>query len=201
MISLSDLPYGYDALEPCISERTLRLHHRKHHAAYVDKTNELIEGTRFADADLETIVRETCGDSGNAKLFNQAAQAWNHDFYWRSLSPDGGGKPDGEVGDLISDSFGGFHDFRDALIEKAVGHFASGWAWLTYDGGALKVTDTPDAVPPFCGGADVPLLVIDVWEHAYYLDYQNVRPDHVKAVVDELLDWEFAEANLRAARR
>jgi len=201
MITLPALPYAYDALEPCISRRTLTLHHQKHHAAYVEKTNELIEGTRFADAALETIVRETCGDEKQKELFNQAAQAWNHGFYWRSLSPDGGGKPDESFDTLLADGFGGFDGFRDALIDTAVGHFGSGWAWVSLEGGALCIRDTHDAVPPLCDADAVPLLCLDVWEHAYYLDYQNVRPDYVKAVVDELLNWDFASTNLRAARR
>ena len=200
MIKLPDLPYDHDALEPCISRRTLTLHHDKHHAAYVDKTNELIAGTSLEKADLETIVRETFGDEARQELFNQAAQAWNHGFYWRSLSPEGGGKPHEAFDDLLESAFGGFSNFRDELVKKAVGHFGSGWAWVTLSGGALRIRDTHDAMPPFCDGDDVPLLVIDVWEHAYYLDYQNVRPDYVKAVIDELLNWDFAAANLRAAR-
>ena len=199
MITLPDLPYTYEALEPVISRRTLKLHHDKHHAAYVKKTNELIAGTPLEKADLETIVRKTCGDDENKDLFHQAAQAWNHGFYWQSLSPDGGGQPDGALGDLISTGFGGFDTFRDKLVETAVGHFGSGWAWLTLNDGKLHIRDTHDATPPFCDGDDVPLLVIDVWEHAYYLDYQNVRPDYVKAVVDKLLNWDFAAANLRVA--
>jgi Fe-Mn family superoxide dismutase len=200
MITLPTLPYAYDALGPVISERTLTVHHKKHHAAYVNKTNELIEGTPFADKDLETIVRETCGKAEHKKLFNQAAQAWNHGFYWRSLTP-GGGQPDEAFGGLMSDGFGGWAGLRDALVEAATNHFASGWAWLTLEGGKLEVRDTHDAVPPFCEGDAVPLLCIDVWEHAYYLDYQNVRADHVEAVVDRLLNWDFASANLRAAPR
>ncbi len=201
MIRLPDLPYAYDALEPCISKRTLTLHHKKHHAAYVDKTNDLIAGTSLAGADLETIIRETCGDDGRKTLFNQAAQAWNHEFYWRSLSPDGGGKPGDAFEALLAESFGGFEGLRDALVEKAVGHFGSGWGWLVLEKGTLAVRDTHDGRPPFCEGDAVPLLCIDVWEHAYYLDYQNVRPDYVKAVIDELLNWDFATANLRAAQR
>ena len=201
MITLSALPYAYDALEPCVSRRTLTLHHKKHHAAYVDKTNELTDGTALAEADLETIIRRTYGDESQTRLFNQAAQAWNHAFYWRSLSPDGGGKPDSAFDSLVADGFGGFDGLREALVEQAVGHFGSGWAWVTLEGCALRIRDTHDAVPPFCEGDAVPLLCIDVWEHAYYLDYQNVRPDYVKAVIDEWLNWAFAAANLRAARR
>jgi Fe-Mn family superoxide dismutase len=199
VITLPDLPYGYDALEPCVSERTLRLHHRKHHAAYVEKVNELVADTPLQDADLETIVRRTCGDEASRTLFNQAAQAWNHDFLWHSMSPEGGGKPHEAFDALLAD-YGGFEVLREDLVSAATTHFASGWAWVTLSGGKLAVRDTPDAVPPFCDGGDVPLLCIDVWEHAYYLDYQNVRADYVKAVVDELLNWEFAAANLRAAQ-
>lgn len=201
MITLPALPYAYDALEPCVSRRTLTLHHKKHHAGYVDKTNEMVEETALAGSDLETIIRQTHGDESRKELFNQAAQAWNHGFYWRSLSPEGGGKPDETFDLLLADGFGGFAGFRDALLEASVGHFGSGWAWVTLEGGVLRVRDTHDALPPFCAGNAVPLLCIDVWEHAYYLDYQNVRPDYAKAVIDELLNWEFAAANLRAARR
>ena len=199
MITLPSLPYGYDALEPVISGRTLTVHHKKHHAAYVDKTNELIEGTALEGADLETIIRETSGDESRKSLFNQAAQAWNHGFYWRSLSPRGG-EPDEALGALIDNSFGGIEGFRDTLTETAVDHFGSGWAWLTLEKGVLRVRDTHDAGTPLGGKGAVPLLCIDVWEHAYYLDYQNVRPDYVKAVIDTLLNWEFASTNLRAAR-
>lgn len=200
MITLPALPYAYHALAPVVSERTLTVHHKKHHAAYVDKTNELIEGTALADADLETIIRVTSGDESRKTLFNQAAQAWNHGFYWLSLSPPGSTTPDDDLTALIGNSFGGLGGLREKLTETAVGHFASGWAWLVLEAGRLEVRDTHDAGTPLCQQGAVPLLCIDVWEHAYYLDYQNVRPDYVKAVTGELLNWEFAAGNLRAAR-
>ncbi|MBI1179394.1 MAG: superoxide dismutase [Fe] [Alphaproteobacteria bacterium] len=194
MIELPKLPYGYDALEPCISERTLRLHHGKHHKAYVDKGNDLISGTDLADADLETIIRKAHADK-NQGLFNQAAQVWNHTFYWHSMAPGAGGEPGGEIAERIKKDFGSYADFRDQLLKTAAGQFGSGYGWLVLDGGSLKVTSTSNAVPPFVEG-QVPVLGIDVWEHSYYLDYQNVRPDYLKTVVDKLLNWEFAAANL-----
>lgn len=192
-ISLMPLPYAYDALAPQISEKTLREHHDKHHKGYVDKVNKAIEGTPLADAPIEQIIREA-DKSGDKKLFNSAAQTWNHGFYWHSLSP----KPTEPSGDLkaaIERDFGSLDKLREKLTQEAVDHFASGWAWLVDDGGTLKVTSTHDAGCPITGSAN-PLLTIDVWEHAYYLDVQSKRPDYVKAVVGERLNWDFAVENL-----
>lgn len=201
MITLPDLPYEYDALEPHISERTLRVHHLKHHNAYVEKTNELIKGTPLETADLETIIRKAHGDAERQGLFNQAAQVWNHTFYWHSMRPGAGGEPAGELGGLISAAFGSFGDFRKTFIDKGKGQFGSGYAWLVLSGGDLKVTATSNAETPLVEKDQVPLLGIDVWEHAYYLDYQNLRPDYLETVVDQLLDWSFAEANLAKTRK
>ncbi|MEN3951705.1 superoxide dismutase [Iodidimonas sp. SYSU 1G8] len=201
MIKLPDLPYGYDALEPHISERTLRIHHLKHHNAYVEKTNDLIKGTPLESADLETIIREAHGDAEKKGLFNQSAQVWNHTFYWHSMRPGAGGEPGGELGGLIGATFGSYGDFRKSFIEKGKGQFGSGYVWLVLAGGDLKVTTSSNAETPLVEKDQTALLGIDVWEHAYYLDYQNLRPDYLETVVDKLLDWSFAETNLAKARK
>jgi superoxide dismutase, Fe-Mn family len=193
-ISLPPLPYPEDALAPVISARTLTFHHGKHHKAYVDKVNELVQGTEFEARTLESIIMATAGKSDKSELFNNAAQAWNHDFYWRSLKPKGGGKPDKAMADQIDAAFGGYDAFKKQFIEAAVKQFGSGWAWLVADGHSLKIVKTSNAELPLTKGL-VPLLTIDVWEHAYYLDYQNKRPDYAEAVIDKLLNWEFAAKN------
>lgn len=181
-IELPQLPYPYDALEPYISARTLQTHHGKHHRAYVDKTNALVGGD---GGTLEQIIAGAAGDPSKKALFNNAAQAWNHAFYWRSLRPKGkGGTPPQE-----------FARFVDNLKTAAVNHFGSGWAWLVRNGSELRVVTTSNADTPIIRG-QTPLLVIDVWEHAYYLDHQERRAAYVSAVVDHLLDWDFAAANL-----
>jgi Fe-Mn family superoxide dismutase len=180
-IDLPDLPYPHDALEPFISARTLQTHHGKHHRAYVDKTNALIGD---APGSLEQIIIRAAGDSSKKALFNNAAQAWNHAFYWRSLRPKGGSVPQE------------FSRFVEELKAAAIGHFGSGWAWLVREGADLRVVTTSNAATPFIHG-QVPVLVIDVWEHAYYLDHQERRAAYVAAVVDHLLDWDFAAANLK----
>jgi superoxide dismutase, Fe-Mn family len=193
-ISLPPLPYPEDALAPVVSARTLTFHHGKHHKAYVDKVNELVQGTEFEARTLESIIMATAGKSDKSELFNNAAQAWNHDFYWRSLKPKGGGKPDKAMADQIDAAFGGYDAFKKQFIEAAVKQFGSGWAWLVADGHSLKIVKTSNAELPLTKGL-VPLLTIDVWEHAYYLDYQNKRPDYAEAVIDKLLNWEFAAKN------
>jgi Fe-Mn family superoxide dismutase len=180
-IKLPELPYPADALEPHISARTLTTHHGKHHRAYVDKTNALIGD---AGGTLEQIILRAAGDSSKKALFNNAAQAWNHAFYWRSLRPKGGTIPRE------------FSKWTDELKAAATGHFGSGWAWLVRDGADMKVVTTSNADTPFIHG-QTPLLVIDVWEHAYYLDHQERRAAYVGAVVDHLLNWDFAFANLK----
>ncbi len=198
-ITLPPLPFAYDALEPHISARTLEFHHDKHHRAYVDKTNELIAGTDLDNADLETIVRRA-REKSDDKLFNQAGQAWNHGFFWQSLRAGGGAAPSGEIAERLESDFDGIDGFADAFKTEAVGHFASGWAWLVLGSDGLDVISTHDADSALVHPGKTPLLVLDLWEHAYYLDCQNERPKFVEAFLGELINWEFAAANLAAAR-
>jgi Fe-Mn family superoxide dismutase len=195
---LPPLPYPEDALAPVISAKTLSFHHGKHHKAYVTKVNELVAGTEFEGQSLERIVLATSGRTDHAELFHNAAQAWNHAFYWLSLKPKGGGKPPAALVAAIDAAFGGFDAFKKEFADAAVKQFGSGWAWLVSDGGTLKIVNTTNAEMPLTKG-QTPLLTIDVWEHAYYLDYQNRRPEHVQAVIDKLLNWEFAAGNLARA--
>jgi Fe-Mn family superoxide dismutase len=195
MITLPALPYEQNALEPVISAGTLSLHYGKHHKAYVDTLNKLILGTEFADMPLEQIVRAAAGHADEAAIFNNAAQAWNHAFYWRGLKPKGGGEPPAVLKRLMESSFGSVDNCKKELTHAAVEQFGSGWAWLTQDGEKLKIVKTGNANTPMTQGSN-PLLAIDVWEHAYYLDYQNRRVDHVKAVLEKLVNWEFAAENL-----
>jgi Fe-Mn family superoxide dismutase len=192
--SLSPLPYGEDALEPVISSKTVSLHHDKHHRGYVEKLNELVAGTRFSRLSLVEIVRATNDDEEHVKIFENAGQALNHDFYWRSLSPRGG-KPSGRTKSLLDRAFGGYDSFVEAFTLAATHHFGSGWAWLVFDGDELAITTTANADTPVVDEV-TPLLTVDVWEHAYYLDYQNRREEHVRSVVEKLLDWDFAAATL-----
>ena len=191
-ITLMPLPYAHDALAPHISKATLEFHHDKHHNAYVDKTNAATAGTDLADADLETIVK-AAKDGGKAGLFNNSAQVWNHGFYWHSLSPEAT-SPSAKLASAIDRDFGGMDKLKEELKNEAVNHFASGWAWLVADGETLKVISTHDAETALTEGVN-PLLTIDVWEHAYYLDAQNKRPDYVGTVLDKLLNWSFASEN------
>lgn len=193
---LGPLPYADNALAPVISADTIGFHYGKHHRAYVDNLNRMLEGDPLKGRPLVEVVKATAGDAAKAGLFNNAAQIWNHDYYWQSLSPKGGGKPSGRIAGLIDTAFGDYDKFRTAFAAQAVGQFASGWAWLCLEGGKLTLRRTPNAETPVTVAGVKPLLTIDVWEHAYYLDYQNRRPDHVNAVIDRLLNWNFAEANL-----
>jgi len=193
--SLPPLPYGEVALDPVISGRTVAFHYGKHHKSYVDTLNKLVAGTEFADRPLEAVIRATAGKPDKSKIFNNAAQAWNHEFYWRSLKPNGGGDPTGTLRDRIASDFGSIDDFRRAFAEAATTQFGSGWAWLVSDRGKLKVVKTGNADVPFVSD-QTPLITVDVWEHAYYLDYQNRRADYVDAVIGKLLNWEFAAENL-----
>ena len=193
--TLPKLPYAEEALAPVISAKTISFHYGKHHKAYVDKLNELIEGTPFADMSLEDIVKKTIKDAKSKKIFNNAAQAWNHDFYWNSMTAHGG-TPGGRIKEALDASFGGLEEFKKAFKTAAVEQFGSGWAWLVAKtGGKLAIETTSNADTPIAHGKK-PLLVADVWEHAYYLDYQNRRPDHVQAWLDKLVNWSFAEKNL-----
>ena len=195
MFTLPPLPYADSALAPVISANTLGFHYGKHHKTYVDNLNNLVKGTPFEGATLEKIVTDTAGKADQAALFNNAAQIWNHTFYWHSLKPHGGGKPTGKLAQMIDASFGGYDEFRKQLSATTVSQFGSGWGWLVADHGALKVVKTANAEVPFTKGQK-PLLTIDVWEHAYYLDHQNKRAAYVDAVIDRLLNWDFAAANL-----
>ena len=194
-LTLAALPWADTALDPVISARTLSFHWGKHHRGYVDALNGLIRGTPLEGKPLEEIVKASAGGAATTAVFNNAAQAWNHDFYWRSLRPKGGAPPKGELAERVLASFGSFEALKKALVDAGTGQFGSGWAWLVADGAALKVVKTANADTPLTAGAR-PLLVLDVWEHAYYLDWQNRRKDHLTAVVDGLLNWEFAAANL-----
>jgi Fe-Mn family superoxide dismutase len=191
---LPPLPYPENALEPYISGRTLSFHYGKHHQAYVNNTNRLISGTNMAGLSLDQLVKKAAGLENKA-LFNNAAQAWNHAFYWQGMKPQGGGKPEGKLMDSLASAFGSFEDFKKAFTEAATSQFGSGWAWLVLDGNALKVMNTSNADTPLAHGQK-PLLTIDVWEHAYYLDYQNRRGDYVKAFLDHLVNWNFVSENL-----
>lgn len=190
-ISLTPLPYALDALEPHISRRTLELHHGAHHQDYVDRTNKAVAGGKLADAALNDIVKAAKGD---AKLFNPASQAWNHGFYWNSLTPEQS-EPSDALRKAIDRDFGSLDALKEKLQDAAVGHFGSGWAWLVAEGDKLSVVSTHDAHSPFSGGDANPLVTIDVWEHAYYLDVQNRRPGYVKSVLDNCLNWRFASKN------
>jgi Fe-Mn family superoxide dismutase len=196
MIELPPLPWGESALAPHISQETISFHYGKHHKAYVDNANKLLEGTDLANASLEDVVKAAAGKPEKKGLFNNAAQVWNHSFYWNSLSPKGGGQPGGRLLDRIESDFGDFAAFKEALSKAAVTQFGSGWAWLVLEGGKLKVEQTPNADNPLTSPGKKPLLTIDVWEHAYYVDYRNKRPDYVTVVIDKLLNWEFAAKNL-----
>lgn len=193
--ALDKLPYADSALAPVISANTIGFHYGKHHAGYVDKLNTLVAGTEFADLSLEAVVRQSAGKADKAAIFNNAAQIWNHTFYWNSLKPNGGGQPTGALKAKVDSAFGGYDAFRKQFVEAAMGQFGSGWAWLVSDAGTLKIVKTANADLPLVHGQK-PLLTLDVWEHAYYLDYQNRRQAYAEAVVDKLLNWEFAEKNL-----
>ena len=189
------LPYAENALDPVISASTIGYHYGKHHKGYVDTLNKLIAGTELAELSLVELIAETTGKPDRAAIFNNAAQVWNHDFYWRSLRPDGSGEPPALLKQRIEPSFGNLDACKKALATAATTQFGSGWAWLVLDGNALKVVKTGNAETPLTMGL-TPLLTIDVWEHAYYLDYRNRRVDYVNAVLDKLINWNFAADNL-----
>jgi Fe-Mn family superoxide dismutase len=193
---IEPLPYSTDALAPALSQETLELHYGKHHLGYLEKLNKLTAGRPEANATLEELIASATGD-----VFNNAAQVWNHSFYWRCMRPHGGGVPRPELLRELEPAFGSFAAFRKQLAQAAVGEFGSGWAWLTLNAmNELQVTSSDDAENPLQRGA-IPLLTIDVWEHAYYVDYRNERARYVDAFLDELVNWEFVAENLAAARR
>ncbi len=187
---LPPLPYAQDALAPHISAETLEYHYGKHHQTYVTNLNKLVDGTEFADAPLEDVIMKSEGG-----MFNNSAQVWNHSFYWASMSPDGGGAPSGEVADAINSAFGSYDDFKSKFAEAATTQFGSGWAWLVDGGSGLEIMKTSNADLPMKHGAKA-LLTIDVWEHAYYIDYRNARPNYISTFIDELLNWDFVAANM-----
>ncbi|KJS38715.1 MAG: superoxide dismutase [Hyphomonas sp. BRH_c22] len=194
--SLPELPYGRGDLAPHISEETLNYHHGKHHQAYVTNLNGLIEGTDLANATLEEIINKAAGDKSKAGLFNNAAQVWNHTFYWHSMKPGGGGKPTGKVAEMIDRDLGGYDQFIKDFKAAGGGQFGSGWAWLVEKDGKLAITKTPNAETPLTEAGVTPILTMDVWEHAYYLDYQNSRPNYMDAFLNSLINWDFANKNL-----
>ncbi len=196
--TLPALPFGLDALEPHISRQTLEFHHGKHHAAYVTNLNNLVAGTELEGQSLEATITAVAGDASKAGVFNNAAQVWNHSFYWQCIKPGGGGSPTGALADKITVDFGSFASFVEAFKTAGATQFGSGWAWLVLDGGTLKVTKTANADLPLAHGQTA-LLTMDVWEHAYYLDYQNRRPDYMTTFLDKLVNWDFVAANLAAA--
>ena len=190
--TLSELPYSKDALAPHISAETLEYHYGKHHAAYVAKLNSAVEGTDKANKSLEEVIKTSEGG-----LFNNAAQVWNHTFYWNSLSPDGGGEPTGDLAKAIERGFGSFSDFKEQFSTAAAGQFGSGWAWLVKKSdGSLDIMTTANAACPLTDDAVIALLTCDVWEHAYYIDYRNARPKYIEAFWN-LVNWDFAEKNYK----
>ncbi|BAD78927.1 superoxide dismutase [Synechococcus elongatus PCC 6301] len=195
---LPALPFDYTALAPYITKETLEFHHDKHHAAYINNYNNAVEDTDLDGQPIEAVIKAIAGDASKAGLFNNAAQAWNHSFYWNSIKPNGGGAPTGALADKIAADFGSFENFVTEFKQAAATQFGSGWAWLVLDNGTLKITKTGNADTPIAHG-QTPLLTIDVWEHAYYLDYQNRRPDYISTFVEKLANWDFASANYAAA--
>lgn len=195
--TMKPLPYADNALDPVISAQTIGFHYGKHHTTYLNTLNKLIaDEATLKDKSLAEIVKATHGKADKTAIFNNAGQVWNHDFYWQSLSPKGGGKPSGRIADLIKDSFGDYDKFKSEFTNAGVTQFGSGWAWLCLEGGKLAFKKTANAENPLHMAGITPLLTLDVWEHAYYLDYQNRRPDHLTAAIEKLLNWEFAEKNL-----
>ena len=194
--TLAALPYPAAALEPHIDAQTMTIHHDRHHQAYVTNLNNLIKDTDLASHTLEEIIMKTAGDASKAGIFNNAAQVWNHTFFWNSMKPAGGGAPTGTIGDKIAKDFGGYDAFKEAFKAAATTQFGSGWAWLVLEKGTLKVTKTGNADLPMVHNQTA-ILTLDVWEHAYYLDYQNRRPDFITTYLDKLVNWDFANANLK----
>ena len=195
---LPALPWAADALEPHYSARTMSFHYGKHHNAYVTNLNKLIADTPLAEMTLEQIIKAVADDPAKVGVFNNAAQVWNHTFFWHSMKPGGGGRPGGALAARLDAAFGDIDKFAEQFKATAAGRFGSGWGWLVLDGGALKVMSTANADTPLAHGL-TPLLTVDVWEHAYYLDYQNRRPDFIQAFLDHLVNWEFVAKNLARA--
>lgn len=197
--TLPDLPYARNALAPHISEETLNFHYGKHHQAYVTNLNGLVEGTDLAGKSLEEVIKISAADKSKAGIFNNSAQVWNHTFYWHSMKPNGGGKPHGKVAELIERDLGGYDNFVKEFKQAGATQFGSGWAWLSYKGGKLVISKTPNAETPLTEEGTTPLMTMDVWEHAYYLDYQNRRPDYIDTFLNSLVNWDFVNQNLADA--
>jgi Fe-Mn family superoxide dismutase len=195
--TLPPLPYAYDALAPHISENTMHFHYDKHHSGYVDRLNGMLDAGAKDCATIEEVVRYAKAN-GNGGMFNNAAQIANHSFFWNCMKPGGGGQPNGELATRINSAFGDFATFREKFLAAAAGRFGSGWAWLVQDGSGLAIIDTPNADMPNTEGK-TSLLTVDVWEHAYYLDYQNLRPKFVETVFDNLINWDFVAQQLDTA--
>ena len=191
---LPALPYAQDALEPHMSANTFSFHYAKHHQAYVTNLNKLIDGTDMASKSLEEVVKASDGG-----VFNNAAQVWNHTFFWHSMKPNGGGAPTGAIADKINADFGSYEAFKDAFATAGATQFGSGWAWLVLANGKLEVRKTPNAETPLTEDGVTPILTMDVWEHAYYLDFQNARPKYIETFLDKLVNWDFANENLAKA--
>jgi Superoxide dismutase len=196
---LPELPYNKDALEPHITANTLDYHHGKHHAAYVNNLNGLIKGTELEEKTLEEIIHASAGQDDKLAIFNNAAQVWNHTFYWHSMKPNGGGAPVGALAEKIAQDFGSFDAFKSEFKTAGATQFGSGWAWLVLEDNKLKITKTANAELPMIKG-QIALLTCDVWEHAYYLDFQNRRPDYLDIFLTHLANWEFANENYRATQ-
>ena len=194
-LELPPLPYDQKALEPHISANTLSFHYGKHHQAYVTNYNNLVKDTPFADKSLEDVIKEVAGDSSKVGVFNNGAQVWNHTFFWNSMTPNGGGKPSGELASKIDTDLGGYDKFIADFKTAGTTQFGSGWAWLVLDKGKLAITKTANADTPLAHGQKA-LFTVDVWEHAYYLDYQNRRPDFIAVVLEKLVNWDFVAKNL-----
>jgi len=196
-IRLPPLPYAQDALEPHMSAKTIGFHYGKHHQTYVNTLNTLITGTPFEGQSLESIIKGSAGKAEHGKIFNNAGQVWNHTFFWEGMKPGGGGAPGGDIAQAIDQAFGSLDTFKETFKATAVGQFGSGWAWLVEEGGKLKIVSTANADLPMVHGQKA-LFTCDVWEHAYYLDYQNLRPDFVGKVLDNLIDWDKVGQRLSA---
>jgi Fe-Mn family superoxide dismutase len=195
---LPPLPWAENALDPVVSAKTIGLHYGKHHRAYVNNLNGLVAGTKHADMKLEDVIRDT---ASGGKVFNNAAQIWNHTFIWNCLKPGGGGKPTGDLAARIDRDLGGYDKFREQFAATCVNTFGSGWGWLVDRGGKLELMSTSNAGTPITTAGVTPLLTVDVWEHAYYVDYENRRPEFVNAVIDKLLNWEFATKQAAGAKK
>ncbi len=198
-VELPPLPYDQSALEPHMSAKTLSFHHGKHHQAYVTNYNNAVKDTPLDGKPLEEVIKQVAGDSSKMAVFNNGAQVWNHTFFWHSMKPNGGGRPSGDLLARIEADFGSFDKFKDEFKQAGATQFGSGWAWLVLDGGKLAVTKTANADNPLTK-QQTPLLTCDVWEHAYYLDYQNRRPDFLATFLDNLVNWDFVADNLAKAK-